>query len=84
MGFLVVERLLQRGVNIPFGKPSQWSDAGNQEYLKRALCTVCPFCENDCDFAQGVNDALPCGGFILLGELIDRKIISIDIMQEIR
>lgn len=84
MGFLVIERLMQRGMNILFEKPSQWSDPGNQEELMVTLCPVCPFYENDCDFAQRQEGALPCGGFLLLGELIKRRIISIDIIKEIR
>lgn len=84
MGFLVIERLMQRGMNVPFEKPSQWSDPGNQEELMVTLCPVCPFYENDCDFAQRQEGALPCGGFLLLGELIKRNIISIDIIKEIR
>ena len=84
MGFLVIERLMQRGMNIPFEKPSQWTDPGNQEQLMLTLCPVCPFYENDCDFAQQREDSLPCGGFLLLGGLINRKIISIDIIKEIR
>lgn len=83
-GFLVIERLIQRGMDIPFEKPLQWSSPGNQEELMRTLCPVCPFYEDDCDFAQRQEGALPCGGFLLLGELINRKIISIDIIKEIR
>ena len=61
--------------------------------LKNQICTVCPFYENDCDFisfhrhntpdARQVN-AMPCGGFLFLGRLIDRKIIDIrDVNQVI-
>ncbi len=59
--------------------------------LKNQICTVCPFFENDCDYidAHRLNSfdvrkvtAQPCGGFIFLGLLIDRKIIDIrDIKQ---
>lgn len=84
MGFLVIERLMQKGVNISFEKPLQGADPKKQERLMLALCPVCPFYENDCDFAQRPEDALPCGGLLLLGELISKNIISIDIIQEIR
>ena len=61
--------------------------------LKNQICTVCPFYEKDCDFirfhrhnapdARQVK-AMPCGGFLFLGRLIDGKVIDIrDINQVI-
>ena len=63
------------------------------EKLKNQMCPACPFYEDDCDFisfyrqdtsdARQVN-ARPCGGFLFLGRLIDRKIIDVrDINQVI-
>jgi len=61
--------------------------------LRNQICTVCPFYEKDCDFirfhrhnAPDVQQvkAMPCGGFLFLGRLLDMEIIDIrDINQVI-
>jgi hypothetical protein len=84
MGFLVIERLIQRGLKLRFKRPVQQTDPGIQEQLMNILCPVCPFFHEDCDFAQRLENALPCGGFLLLGDLVQRQIIPIDIINEIR
>ena len=63
-------------------------------HLRDQICKVCPFSENDCDYIDSHRSGLsvpiegnpaPCGGFIFLGLLIDRKVIDInDISQVIQ
>ena len=68
-------------------------DEDTSEKLRNQMCPSCPFYDDDCDFisfhrhntpdARQVN-AMPCGGFLFLGRLIDRKVIDIrDINQVI-
>ncbi len=78
VGFLVIERLIKKGTKISFKKIKGTLDGMTEKLLKKHLCTVCPFYENDCDFAVQKENALPCGGFILLGHLLETNIITID------
>jgi hypothetical protein len=84
LGFLVIERLIERGIKIPIEQPAMQTPPGIQEALMTMLCPACPFFQEDCDFVQLRDNALPCGGFRLLEDLIHRKIIPIDIIREIR
>ena len=121
LGFLVVEKLLKKGLEIPFDKKDKKPGTKTQETLIRNLCVSCPFYESDCDFAmeyenrnksennpplspfkkegltktpplvKGGEGGLsekngypqPCGGFILLGHLIEKSIIHIDDIKNI-
>jgi hypothetical protein len=78
MGFLVIERLIKKGKKISFKKMSKALDGMTEKLLKKHLCTVCSFYESDCDFAAQKENASPCGGFILLGHLLETNIITID------
>jgi hypothetical protein len=78
MAYIVLERLMEKGDKIPFEKPGKAVATSTVETLAENLCVVCPFHENDCDFAERKENALPCGGFTLLGHLIEEKIILID------
>ena len=80
MGSIVVERLLNKNGNIPFDKPEKL-DIVTEKKLAQTLCPPCPFYENDCDFVQ--SGLAPCGGFILLGNLLGKKTISIDDIRNI-
>jgi len=82
-GFLVIEKLLKRGREIPFDKTDQKPGDAIQGELIRGMCIACPFYENDCDFVQKKKDAQPCGGFMLLANLLEKNIISIDDIQNI-
>ena len=62
------------------------------EVLISRICTICPFHEDDCDFIDahkpGASDiqqarAIPCGGFLFLGSLIDNKIIDIQDINQV-
>ncbi len=83
-GFLVIEKLIEKRKNISFEKSDKRLDAETEEKLIQSLCINCPFYENDCDFvgrgeSRGkVKRPPPCGGFILLGHLLEEKIITID------
>ncbi|OGW35596.1 MAG: hypothetical protein A2X58_10305 [Nitrospirae bacterium GWC2_56_14] len=76
-GYLVLERLAQQGILIDNKNTDHLRDRAGEEPLVQALCMACPFHEQDCDFME--NSALPpCGGFLLLMQLLGKKKISID------
>lgn len=86
-GFVVIEKLINRGKPIAFDKPDKLYEYANHEMLIHALCTRCPFYQNDCDFIlavlspplhDGRQKPLPCGGFILLKHLLESNILQID------
>jgi hypothetical protein len=102
MGFIVAERLFERGLPVLShalpGPPAETAEIGlplpeTIVMLIARICRVCPFFESDCDFIDfhkrgAVNvqqpGAIPCGGFLFLGRLIDKKLIDIkDINQVI-
>ena len=75
-GYLVLERLALQGVPMR-GAKGEHRDRTGEELLVRTLCMPCPFHEHDCDFME--NSALPpCGGFLLLAQLLAAKDISIE------
>lgn len=62
------------------------------EALRNKVCAVCLFQENDCDFmdfhrsGQSAGQQAvpwPCGGFIYLGLLLDRKSIDIEDINQV-
>ena len=76
-GYLVLERLALRGVPIARKTAEQYRDRTEEELLVNTLCMACPFHEQDCDFME--NSALPpCGGFLVLEQLLAKKDISIE------
>ena len=77
-GFTVIEKLIKNGREISFNKSEKKVSASTGEKLIGNMCVACSFREDGCDFAAGKKDAAPCGGFILLGHLLDGKIITID------
>jgi hypothetical protein len=82
-GFLVIEKLLKKGRKIPFDKTDEKPGDAIQGELIRGMCIACPFYENDCDFVEKKKDAHPCGGFMLLANLLEKNIISIDDIRNI-
>lgn len=78
MGYYVVESLLKKGHKVIFRKTGKTFCTKTKEKLKEKICTCCPFYERDCDFIQQKNNSSPCGGFILLGHLLESKTISFD------
>lgn len=77
-GFLAIERLIGEGREIPFDKAEKGLEVGTEKALIKKICKGCPFFEDGCDFVMKGDGSLPCGGFILLGHLMEKKIIAID------
>jgi|WetSurMetagenome_2_1015567.scaffolds.fasta_scaffold296975_1 hypothetical protein len=92
LGFVVAERLIERGMKYSSGLPVRRPDEKTEEILVRNFCVKCPFYGEDCDYVldcrRGKSDAAgihsdkedppPCGGFIFLGLLLEGRIVSID------
>ncbi|MGB9715710.1 MAG: hypothetical protein ACPL1G_04800 [Thermodesulfovibrionales bacterium] len=78
MGYYVVEDLFKKGNRIIFRKMRRNAREEIKEKLKKEMCIYCPFYESDCDFIQQEGYFSPCGGFILLGILLESNLISFD------
>lgn len=84
MGFIVIERLIENGKEIPFDRynvpaqASQMIDAVTEEALIQNMCMVCSFYEGDCDFILHKWQSRPCGGFTFLGHLLKAHIVVVD------
>lgn len=76
-GYAVVERLIQKGRLIAFTRYGREPDRSLQDMLAERLCAACEFHERDCDFAQD-REARPCGGFVLLSQLLAAGELTID------
>ena len=50
MGFIVTERLIKSGKEIPFDESGHVSDIAARKKLIRNMCASCAFYESDCDF----------------------------------
>jgi hypothetical protein len=89
-GFLVLEKLMKTGRDALFEKNEFPVPTGHQpnavtsEGLARHICLSCPYYENDCDFADKKENTLPCGGFILLGGLIEAGLLDIDDVKNLQ
>jgi hypothetical protein len=92
-GFAVIEKLNKIGKPVAFDEPDTMHDYASQKMLIQALCTHCPFYQDDCDFILAASShpfhederqrPLPCGGFILLTHLLESKILQIDDIRNI-
>lgn len=78
MGLIVIDRLIKKGRKISFKKSDTPIGAMTQKTLAGNICKVCSFYDGGCDFAGQKENALPCGGFMLLGQSIESGIISIN------
>ena len=76
-GYVVLERLALQGVPVARKKTEQPRDRAGEASLARTLCMACPFHEQDCDFMEN-SELPPCGGFLLLAQLLATKDISIE------
>ena len=76
-GYHVVERLMRAGRTITLEKTGVSADRKVMDQLVKTLCAVCPFHEHDCDFFQD-RGLQPCGGFMLLSQLLGSGQITID------
>jgi hypothetical protein len=77
LGIAVIERLIGKGLAVAIEPEDKDPGETTKKTLLDALCTACPFFENDCDFAAGSGHS-PCGGFIVLCILLDKKAVCID------
>jgi hypothetical protein len=78
-GFVVVQRLIERGKTIPLKKRAKsGSDPASADVLRASMCKACAFFESDCDFIMTGGKALPCGGFSLLHQLLDAGEITVE------
>jgi hypothetical protein len=82
-GFLVIEHLLQQGKEITCGEQRISVGPHTEETLVGNLCVSCPFSPDDCDFRLKKKGSSPCGGFLVLGRLIEAGGISIDDIRNI-
>ena len=82
-GFVVVKRLIEMGKQIPVEKSDKRPGPLTGDDLRKILCPTCPFYGSDCDYILQEGDAMPCGGFIFLGLLIERGMICIDDLRDI-
>ena len=82
-GFVVVKKLIEMGKQIPFEGSDGRTSPLTEEDLRNVLCPTCPFYDNDCDFILQEGDAMPCGGFIFLGHLIEKGAVCIDDVRDI-
>lgn len=78
LGYLVVEHLLKKGKKILFEKSDRILSQKTNDKLIKGMCISCPFHEKDCDFILHEGNLAPCGGFILLGQLLESELITID------
>ncbi len=83
-GMSVVEKLMKEKKRNPFQKSDRNCSNATEEVLVKHMCTTCPFYEKDCDFIKYQGTSPPCGGFILLGQLLESGSITLeDIMRNI-
>jgi len=76
-GYTVVERCLREGKRLVLdGHRCEFAPA-TAELIVNKMCTACDFYEHDCDFMQN-RAALPCGGFVLLSQLLESGGITIE------
>jgi hypothetical protein len=85
-GALAVARLIAAGLlsteDIPQPAGSRISPE-NDRLLFELVCRSCPFVLDGCDYRLPTppDDAVACGGLILLGRLFDSRIISADALR---
>jgi len=76
-GLIALRRLPQPGA-IAAAVPVGPVPAGLAAPLSLVLCPSCPYYLRDCDFAEGVDGAPPCGGFAVIGSLLLKGDLLID------
>ncbi len=81
-GAVVVERLMKSSRRLSGEKKLRHEpDRTTIELMVKLLCSACDFRENDCDFARD-RKAHPCGGFVLLAELLGSRVITIEDIKQ--
>ena len=85
-GYAVLEghpRLWEHFPLEPSGYRPSGMDSATEQVLSRLICGTCLFRRNDCDFVQHLQGAVPCGGFLVLGLLLESGSLTIDNIREI-
>lgn len=77
-GLTRAEAVLGRMSELPAPKSDRPFSADAAATLEQQVCITCPFRIDGCDYADRVEGAVPCGGFIYLALLIDDGVISED------
>lgn len=77
-GFIEVQSLVEKGRQISFHGRGGAVRPETVTALVQKICKVCQFHNEDCDFILKGHKAPPCGGFLLLGHLVDEGTIYID------
>jgi hypothetical protein len=77
-GYVVVQSLIENSRQISFHNRGGEVRSETVKALVQKMCKVCRFHKEDCDFILKGHKAPPCGGFLLLGHLVDEGTISID------
>lgn len=82
MGYTVADRLAEEGIDLCLSDGRQPSVAMQgrevRDVLVQSICRSCPFSPLDCDFMAlrrgepvgAPEEAVPCGGFLFLGDLL--------------
>ena len=83
-GFEFLSELLERKVLSPnvFQIESKDPCYRFDRLLMKLICNRCKFKEKDCDYRGLVQNALPCGGYILLSLLLEKGILDEDKIQD--
>lgn len=87
-GFIVVKQMMRNMDAGPFEKPDVSEQArqllsDTAARLASTLCPACSFSAEDCDFAGRLEGARPCGGFLLLMQLMEKKTVDIDDIRQL-
>ncbi|MCL5985989.1 MAG: hypothetical protein M1371_05405 [Actinobacteria bacterium] len=85
-GFIVAVELIKKGAETPTDKKyltHLMLKPVTIKNIRQNLCGPCSFFENDCDFVQNIKGSPPCGGFILLGYMLEAGTITAKEIVEI-
>ncbi len=82
-GYAAAERLMQAGaVTRSRCGAGREFDRMLAEPLVTVLCAACDFQEDGCDFMLD-RTAPPCGGFVLLAQLLETGELSLELLRNI-
>ena len=73
LGFLVIKDLAGKNSRIEIPPPGTGQPEAAAD---REMCEYCGYRAGDCDFAAGITGAPPCGGFILIELLLQKRILT--------
>lgn len=68
-GYVVIERLVAEGKGVVFEPSGSKCDTATREQIVERLCGHCDFRKDGCDFMLD-RASPPCGGFLLLAQLV--------------